>query len=196
MTKRLAFWVLSLAVFPLWACSSQKSADNASKPPEEMPQFEASDTLTAQVHVLAVEKTSRLATVRREEGDTITVQVGPEVKNFDQLAAGDVINVVYVDQLLIHVEPAGSMSTSAQSTMTTGNPGEKPGGTYSESVQTKATITAIDKTNGTATLTEQDGSTLTVYPQHPENLDKVKVGDLVVFTHTQQVAVSVAPKKK
>lgn len=195
MTKRFILWVFSLAVIPLWACSSPKSAENTATP-EERPQFEASETVTAQVHVLAVDKTSRLATVRRDAGDTVTVQVGPEVKNFDQLAAGDVINVVYTEQLMVRVEPPGSMSTSEQSTMTTAKPGEKPGGTYGESVETKATISAIDKTKGIATLTAQDGSTFDVTPQNPENLDKVKVGDLVVFTHSQKVAVSVAASNK
>jgi hypothetical protein len=37
---------------------------------------------------------------------------------------------------------------------------------------------------------------MNITPLIPENLDKVKVGDLVVFTHTQQVAVSVAKHKK
>jgi hypothetical protein len=197
MTKRLALLVLSLAVLSLWACA-KKSEETASTttPPEEMPKFEASDTITAQVHVLSIDKTSRLATVQRAAGDTVTVQVGPEVKNFDQLKAGDVINVVYVEQLMIHVEPPGELSTSAQATESTAQPGEKPGGMYGESYQTKATIAAIDKANGTATLTGQGGDTLVVTPQDPGNLDKVKVGDMVVFTYVQNIAVSVAPKKK
>ena len=194
MTRKFVLAVLSLAV--VWGCSSQKSAENASKAPEPSPQFEASDTVSAQVHVLAVEKTNRLVTVQRAAGDTAVIQVGPEVKNFDRLKAGDVINVVYTEQLTVHVEPAGAMSTTAQATESTAQPGQKPGGAYGESVQTKATIAAIDKEKGTATLTGQDGGSYTVTPQDPANLDKVKVGDLVVFTHTAQVAVSVAPGKK
>ena len=80
--------------------------------------------------------------------------------------------------------------------MSTASSGEKPGATYRERTETKATITAIDKTKGIATLTTQDGSTYDVTPQHPENLDKVKIGDVVVFTHRQEVAVSVEPAKK
>ena len=80
------------------------------------------------------------------------------------------------------------MTSSTENTLTTGNPGEKPGGTYEERTETKATITAIDKTRGTVTLTGQDGVTVNITPLIPENLDKVKVGDLVVFTHTQEIA--------
>jgi len=195
-TRFLPVWVLGLAALSLWACSSQKSAENTPPPAEESPRFEASDTITAQAHVLAVDKTSRLATLRREAGDTVTVQVAPEVKNFDQLAAGDVIDVTYTGHLTVHVEPPGEMSSTTENTLTTGNPGEKPGGTYEERTETKATITAIDKTRGTVTLTGQDGVTVEITPLVPENLDKVKVGDLVVFTHTQEIALSVAPHKK
>ena len=196
MTRRFILWVLSLAVLSLWACSSQKKAENTPPPAEEMPHFEASDTVTAQVHVLSVDKTSRLLTVRRDVGDTVTVQVAPEVKNFDQLAVGDVIDVVYTDHLSVRVEPPGAMTTTTGTSLSTANPGEKPGGSYAETTETKATISAIDKTKGTATLTGQDGSTMEITPMIPENLDKVKVGDLVVFTHTEEVAVSVAKHKK
>ena len=163
---------------------------------EERPSFEASSTVTAQVHVLGVDKTSRFVRVKRATGDTVNVQVGPEVTNFDQLAVGDVINVTYTEQLSIRVEPPGDLSTKSESNMTTAAAGEKPGATYTELEETRATITAIDKAKGTATLTDQDGSTFEVTPQVPENLDKVKIGDVVVFTHSQEVAVSVEPAKK
>jgi len=196
MMKRNIPWVLGLAALSLWACSAQKPAENVASTTEERPQFSASSTVTAQVHVLDVDKTSRFVRVKRATGDTVNVQVGPEVKNFDQLAAGDVINVTYTEQLSIRVEPAGELSSSSSSDMTTAAAGDKPGGTYTELAETRATITAIDKTKGTATLTDQDGSTFEVTPQIPENLDKVKIGDVVVFTHSQEVAVSVEPTKK
>ena|SRR5580765_5970981 len=197
MMRKFILGVLSLAALSLWACSSQKSAETTPPPAaEERPHFEASDTMTAQVHVLSVDKTSRLLTVKRDVGDTVTVQVAPEVKNFDQLVAGDVIDVVYTEKVTVDVEAPGAMTTTSGSTLTTANPGEKPGGSYGETTETKATITAIDKTGGFVTLTGQDGSTMNITPLIPENLDKVKVGDLVVFTHTQQVAVSVAKHKK
>ena len=36
-----------------------------------------------------------------------------------------------------------------------------------------------------------EGNEFEVTPLHPENLDKVKVGDVVVFTYSQAVAASV-----
>jgi len=196
MRRTLTLGVLALAALSLWACASKKSAENTATPPAERPQFETADTITAQVHVLAVDKANRLATVKRDVGDTVVVEVGPEVKNFDQLAAGDVIDVIYIDRLTVRVEPPGAMSTSSETSTSTAAPGQKPGASYGERTETKATITAIDKAKGTATLTGPEGGTWTVTPRVPENLDKVKVGDLVVFTHTEDVAVSVKAGKK
>jgi hypothetical protein len=196
MTRKLAVWVLSLAALSLWACSSKKAAENVASTPPESPRFETADTIMAHAHVLAVDKTNRTATIQRDMGDTVVVAVGPEVKNFDQMAAGDVINATYIDKLTIRVEPAGNASTSTGETMSTANPGEKPGLAYRQYAETKATIVAIDKAKGTASLVEAAGDTLIVTPAVPENLDKVKVGDLVVFTHTEDVAVSVGPARK
>ena len=196
MMKRNIPWVLGLVALSLWSCSAQKPAENVATTTEERPSFEASNTVTAEVHVIGVDKTSRIVHVKRATGDTVNVQVGPEVKNFDQLAAGDVINVTYTENLSIRVEPPGELSSSSTSDMTTAAAGEKPGGTYTELEETRATISAIDKTKGTATLTDQDGATFEVTPRVPENLDKVKIGDVVVFTHSQEVAVSVEPAKK
>jgi hypothetical protein len=55
----------------------------------------------------------------------------------------------------------------------------------------KASITAIDKEKGTVTLKGDDGRESTITPRNRANLDKVKVGDLVVFTYTEALAASV-----
>jgi len=75
----------------------------------------------------------------------------------------------------------------------------KPAASVSERTQYKATIQAIDKEHGTAKLKGYDGEEFVITPLHPENLDKVAIGELVVFTYTEVMAVSVekvAPAKK
>ena len=49
----------------------------------------------------------------------------------------------------------------------------------------------------TATLKGPDGKTVTIKAQDPKNLEAVKVGDEVVITYTEALAISVekAPKK-
>ena len=61
----------------------------------------------------------------------------------------------------------------------------------SAKIQYKASITAIDKEKGTVTLKGDDGREFDVMPRKKENLSKVQVGDLVVFTYSEAVAASV-----
>jgi len=154
------------------------------------PYFEASETTTAHATVLSVNASNRHVKLRTDAGDTVKVTAGPEVKNFAQIKKGDVVNVSYTEKLTIHVEPAGSTGSSAEAASATAKPGEKPAAAAASRVQHRASITAIDKTKGTAMLKDADGNEVEVTPMHPENLDKVKVGDVVVFTYSQAVAAT------
>ena len=75
--------------------------------------------------------------------------------------------------------------------MVRAKPGEKPAGVVGTETSVNATITAIDKKAKTATLKGEDGKSVTVTPLRPEKLDEVKVGDRLVITYTEAVAVKV-----
>ncbi len=163
------------------------------------PYFEASDTIHTQATVLSINHKTRHVALKTEAGDTVKVEVGPEAKNFGQVKKGDVINITYTEKLTIHVEPSGTPSSTSETTTANAKAGEKPAASAKNKSTYKATITAIDKDKGTVTLQGTGGDQFEVTPRHPENLDKVKVGDLVVFTYTEAVAASlekVAPANK
>lgn len=161
------------------------------------PRLEASQKVTAEATVLSVNKTKRTVKIANADGDTLTVECGPEVKNFAQIHPKDVVTLTYTEKLTIEVEGPGEAGSSAEVSSTTAKPGEKPKASVGGKVQYKANITAIDKTNGTVSLKGADGREATVTPRNPANLDKVKVGDLVIFTYTEALAASVtkAPAK-
>jgi Cu/Ag efflux protein CusF len=88
------------------------------------------------------------------------------------------------------------MQDSHEISGTSGKPGEKPHGTITEKTRATATITAIDKTTGKVTMKSQDGDEYVVTAQNKENLNKIKVGDMIVFTVTRSVAASVVKATK
>lgn len=155
------------------------------------PRFEATEKVTGEATVLAVNKTKRTVKLHTADGDTVEIECGPEVKNFAQIKVKDVVTATYTEMLVIEVEGAGVAETSAEATMSAAKPGEKPKGEVKAKVQYKANITAIDKAAGSVTLKGTDGREATIKPRNPANLDKVKVGDLVVFTYSEALAVSV-----
>ena len=157
-----------------------------------LPYFKATDMLTRKAVVLSVDAKSRDIMIRSVEyGDTAIVTCGPEVKNFAQIAVGDTVKAKYSETLMVHVEEAGTPSMTHESSTAAANPGQKPHGSAAEKVQFSGTITAIDKAKGTATLKGYRGNEFEVKPRIPSNLDKVKVGQLVVFTYEATLGVSV-----
>ena len=81
------------------------------------------------------------------------------MKNFDQLAAGDVIDVIYTEHLTVRVGTAGCDVDVGRGRFDDRQPWREAGRDVRERTETKATITAIDKARGVAVLTVQDGGT-------------------------------------
>jgi len=163
------------------------------------PYFEATSDVTEQASVTAIDAATRLVTLKKENGETTEITAGDAVKNFAQIKVGDLVKVRYTEKLTVHVEAAGTPEMVTETTTGAAKLGDKPAASATERTQYKASIEAIDKANGTATLKSYNGETFVMTPLHPENLDKVSIGELVVFTYTEAVAASVekvAAKKK
>ena len=69
--------------------------------------------------------------------------------------------------------------------------GEKPGGSLADVVTVVATILAIDPDKPSVTLQGPEGHVVEVLVKQPEKLKQVEVGDQVVITYSQAVAISV-----
>jgi hypothetical protein len=189
MMKRLVILcAVFLVAIPLAAGAAETKSGTT---PSGKPRLEASQKVTAEATVLSVNKTKRTVKIKNADGDTIAVECGPQIKNFDQIHPKDVVTLTYTEKLTIEVEGPGEAGESAEVSATTAKPGEKPHARVGGKIQYKAHITAIDKTKGTVTMKGADGDEATVTARNPANLDKVKVGDVVVFTYTRALAASV-----
>lgn len=60
--------------------------------------------LTAAVE--AVDAANRTVTLKGPRGKVVTLPVGQDVKNFDQIKVGDQVEATYTEALAISVEPA------------------------------------------------------------------------------------------
>jgi len=156
------------------------------------PAFGAMVKETRKFTITAIDKASRVVTVKNAKGDTMSVECGDEVKNFAQLKVGDVVTTVYTESLTLHVEGAGEPEATTETMSGSAKPGEKPAASVAERTTVKAKITAIDKVKGTATLQTMSGEHFTVTADDKANLDKVQVGNTVVATYTVAHAISVS----
>ena len=63
-----------------------------------------SESVEARATVKAIDPATRMVTLESDAG-LIDVQAGPEVKNFDKLAVGDVVKATYTESLAFKVVP-------------------------------------------------------------------------------------------
>jgi Cu/Ag efflux protein CusF len=156
-----------------------------------------SNLTKVQATVKAIDPATRSVTLEGPKGP-VTVQVGPEVKNFSNLKVGDVVNVSYYESVAAQIAKGGQkVSDPAASTFAYGSPkGMKPSGGAGASLTATVKIEAIDLGTNTVAFKGQDGQTHIVEVKSP-NMQKfirtLKPGDTVDVTYTQSVAVSVIP---
>ena len=159
------------------------------------PAFSAMAKETKKFTIAAVDKASRMVTLKKANGDTLSIHCGPEVKNFAQLKVGDEVQTTYTETVTIHVEGAGELEATSETMTSQAKAGEMPAASITERMTAKATIKEIDKTKGTVTLQPMDGEPFSVMAENKANLDKVQVGNVVVVTYTVGHAVSVSKAK-
>lgn len=156
---------------------------------------------TISATVLAVDPSTRYVTLRGASGREVTVQAGPEVQNLDQLKVGDQVTAHYQSALAVQVVPADSASTGVQYQGGHGSApsGGEPGLQAGQTVTVTSKLSAVDLKHHTVTLTGPDGHERTIEvtdPARQAQLSKLKVGDMVVATYVEALAVTVTPKAK
>jgi hypothetical protein len=147
--------------------------------------------------VTAIDKSSRSVTVKTEAGETRSFQVPADVKGFDKLKKGDKIDVEYTEAIAVAMMPPGTKMTPSEKTaaMKTG----KAEGMAGKQITVSAEVTNVDTVNNTITLKGPKGQVETVDVKDPENqakLSSLKPGQVMQFTYTEAMAVSVTPAGK
>ena len=150
------------------------------------------NTLEVSAKVTGIDTVDRELTLLKPNGEEITVSVGPEAVNFNQIQKGDLVKAVVTEELVIYLDEEGASTQDEAAMVVARAPeGGQPGALAVETVQFTATVMAIDMANHTATLQFEDGQTKTIPVRDDVDLSKRKVGEKVVFSLTEMVAISV-----
>lgn len=150
--------------------------------------------------VEAIDHDTRVVTLRKSDGEAITLTAGEEVRNLDQVEVGDSLIAEYTLSLSVEVlENDGIDPEAAQaSALVRAEQGQKPGMAAMDAAVVVATVEDINVEANTFKLKLPDGSVNEYVARNPENLKRAAVGDLVVITTTESVAIAVQeqPKKQ
>ena len=153
----------------------------------------ASRLATSQATIVGLDRAARTLTVQRQSGETRTLKAGPDVVRFDELAVGDVIQVQYRQDLELEAQPPGAPDVPMSSGATVGrNDRDKaPGAEASAGVQGTVVVTAIDRATRLVSFKEPGGATFEVTAGPTVHLEKLQVGDKLLATYVETVAVNV-----
>jgi hypothetical protein len=144
--------------------------------------------LTLQGGIVAVDPTKRFITVKGQDGKLLTL----EVEKDQDLAARKVderVLVRYIEGGLIGKRGAGK--AVPVDSLKNGMIGAEPDGASSTQRGLAVSVERVDAANQEITLKGPDGSLETIVVSNPEHLGNVKVGDRVVVTRPQALALSV-----
>lgn len=192
MKKLLTLSVFMLMLISFSVCAYAQEA--------EMVEVEKSkkgvkivDVIVMQATVQAINANERIVILADQAGNVQTIEVDPEVKNFDQIALGDIVTVEYFESVALFLgSPDNKPGEFETQIMQTAEKGERPGMVAIDVVEIIATVEAIDKENMKVKLKGADGKVVSVkVDPSMGNLENIKVGDTVHARYTEAVAVSV-----
>lgn len=148
-----------------------------------------STLIRAAAEVLAIDMPSRTLTLRREDGNTLTVVADRRVGNLAQVSVGDIVIAQYGHARAISLKrlAPGETSTPPPPPAPATAPKSPPRRTLI------ADIIAIDDRTGQATLKGVNGGVVDVVFRNRKVLAKVRIGDRVRLEYTDAVAIAIKP---
>lgn len=185
-----------VALFSMTAFAATPNEEAASASEDvvmEKPSLFASQSRTVSAVVEAIDHETRVVTVRKPDGEEITFTASEEARNLPQVQVGDVLVAEYVESLSIQVVADDGMGTDAAKMAAVGRAeeGAMPGVAAMDSSVVVAKVVEINLDANTFKLAGPDGVVEEFVARNPDNLRRADVGDLVVITTTEAIAVTV-----
>jgi ribosomal protein L6P/L9E len=172
--------------------SAQTSAVTSSSPGK----VGVAQTVDVSATITAIDKPSRTITLKGPKGDELKIEAGPEVKNFDQLKVGDIVDMRYRETLALELKKGGGMKV--EKTEKAGAVGAKPGATPAGVVGRQVTVVGdvikVDAATQTVTV-KGPQRTVELKVRDPEQFKLIAVGDQIQATYTEALALAVTPAK-
>ena len=161
-----------------------------------MPVVATQQAIAITTTITAIDRATRHVTFAGPNGKSVTVRVGTQVNNFDQLKVGDKVAAKYYESLVIEGRKASVGDNSVKAIGSSQVEDEQ--GQAGAMVDTQQTLTvvakvyAIDKPNGLITLRGPKGNFRTIKVKDASLLTHMTIGDDVVLKYTEAWAVALA----
>jgi hypothetical protein len=158
------------------------------------PRVVVAETTSIEARLDDVDVKKRLVTVTGRGGKTLTLKVGSEVSDLDQVKPGDQLVVRYFESLALFVRKDGEPPAATERTAVQVVPDKrkKPALVAVDTAEFRGTVEAVDPVKRRVTLKGPEGKTRTIkVDPSVKRLDEVKKGDQIVVRYTEATAFSV-----
>lgn len=155
-------------------------------------------TVTASVE--SINLTNREVTLKGPMGNTVTFTADPKIKRLDEVKVGDFVRADYFISVAAEVrkptaeeekEPLMMVEDSAKSPA-----GATPAAVAARRFKVVTTIEGLDRPTRTVTVKGPHGNYLTARVADPSRLTQVRIGETIVITFTEAVAISLEKVEK
>lgn len=144
--------------------------------------------------VEAVDAANRLVTLKGPEGNSFVVKAGPEIRNFDRIKVGDIVDARFTEALTLELKKGGGGVRERIESESAGvsKPGERPAAAAGRTVTVVADVIAVNAAKQSVRL-RGPNRTVDLKVRDPEQFKLIKVGDQVEARFTESVAIALDP---
>jgi len=195
MKKQFVLKTLTLsltAAFVLAACAQPEKADSTATVSTVSSGPAMAAVIQGTATVEKINRSTREVTLRRQDGSQVAIVAGQEVRNFDQIRVGDIVETEVIEAVAVVVEPAFTQVRERRDEISgyRALPGEKPGAKTTRTVEVVATVQAIDRATRMVTVRGALQS-VTLKVANDVDLSKIKVGDNVRAVYIESISIQV-----
>ncbi len=152
-------------------------------------------TVTATIE--AIDKTSRVVTLKGPEGNSIDVKAPNQMEGFDSLKVGDEITATYFAAVMIRARKPGDPASTGEPATTVRRTERTPGSETRQERTFTVTVETVDVKTPSVRVKGPLGRSLTLAVSEPKQLESLKAGDTVDLTYYESLLVKIGrPAKK
>jgi hypothetical protein len=203
MKRYVIFAVLAIILLPFEiGCMTQDKKASPNSPEMTLSKEESSSPkkltlpkeplITVRATVEAIDSANRLVTLKDLRGRVVDLKVGEGVDKLPQMKAGDKVVAKYYEPSAVEIrlagEPQGMMVTKA---VAAPKPEGEPAGVVRNQKTVTGAVEVIDHAGTHITINGPDSRYLKIFVSSPRYLRNVRVGDQLVITYIEALAISV-----
>jgi hypothetical protein len=149
-------------------------------------------TLTARIET--IDSGNRTLTLLAPDGRSVEYVADDEVRNFDQIEVGDMVELNVLQSLRLELVTVGTdAAPEGEGAVARAEPGAKPGAAVGSRVTFMTDVVRVDREANVISLKDPERNVVDFDVQNPAQFDVVKVGDKVRATYTEAIALEVRP---